>query len=137
MQFNYLPTIRTAILLHGRVSKEAADFPATITRYELGGNLLTLNFIFYPVYVHGEAYLAAKDGSAAAAEFQKILDHPGAVRSEPIGALVHLQLGRAFALAGDHTKAKNAYQEFFNLWQSADSDIPLLKQAKTEYVQLN
>jgi hypothetical protein len=105
--------------------------------YELGGNLLTLNFIFYPVYLRGEAYLAARQGAAAVAEFQKILDHPGAVRSEPIGALAHLEQGRAFVLTGDKVKAKAAYQQFLTLWKDADPDVPIFRQAKVEYSHLN
>jgi len=134
VQFNYLPTLRSLIRLKGDA---AADSAAGTNPYELGGNLLTLNFILYPVYVHGEVCLAAKQGAAAAAEFQKILDHPGAVRGEPIGALAHLQLGRAYILSGDTNKAKSAYQDFFSLWKDADPDIPLLKAAKAEYVTLN
>ena len=90
----------------------------------------------YPVYLRGEAYLAAKQGAAAAVEFQKILDHPGVVGNEPIGALAHLGLGRAYALAGDSAKAKTAYQDFFALWKNADPDIPILQQAKAEYAKL-
>ena len=136
VQFNYLPTIHAAALLQGKVSSVATDSFAAATPYELGGNLLTLNFILYPVYVHGEAYLAAKKGAEAAAEFQKILDHPGAVRSEPIGALAHLQLGRAFALSGEQDKARSAYKDFLTLWKDADPDIPILKEAKAEYGKL-
>jgi tetratricopeptide (TPR) repeat protein len=90
----------------------------------------------YPVYVRGEAYLAARKGSEAAAEFQKILDHRGIVLNEPIGALAHLQLGRAYTLSGDTAKAKAAYQDFLTLWKDADPDIPILKQAKAEYAKL-
>jgi DNA-binding winged helix-turn-helix (wHTH) protein/tetratricopeptide (TPR) repeat protein len=136
VKFSYMPTIHTAALLHGNVST-ATDFSPAAMPYELGGNLLTLNFILYPVYVRGEAYLAAKNGAAAIAEFQKILDHPGAVRTEPIGALAHLQQGRAFAMSGDNTKAKIAYQQFLALWKAADPDIPVLKEAKAEYSKLN
>jgi eukaryotic-like serine/threonine-protein kinase len=137
VQFNYLPTIHAAILLQGHNSSRAVEALAPAEPYELGGNLLTLNFILYPVYIRGEAYLAAKQGEAAAAEFQKILDRPGAVRSEPIGALAHLKLGRAFVLTGDKIKAKNAYQEFLSLWKEADPDVPLLKQARAEYSKLD
>ena len=77
-----------------------------------------------------QAYLAAHQGAEAAAEFQKILDHRGIVVSDPIGALAHLQLGRAFVLSGDPTKAKTAYQDFLTLWKDADPDIPILKQAE-------
>ena len=90
----------------------------------------------YPVYVRGEAYLAAHQAAQAAAKFQKILDHRGIVVSDPVGALAHLQLGRAFALSGDKTKAKTAYQDFLALWKDADPDIPILKQAKAEYAKL-
>jgi eukaryotic-like serine/threonine-protein kinase len=86
--------------------------------------------------LRGEAFLAMRQGTAAAAEFQKILDHPGLVRSEPIGALAHLQLGRAYALAGDKDKAKSAYNDFLTLWRDADPDVPVLKEAKVEYTKL-
>ena len=81
-------------------------------------------------------YLLLRRGKEAAAEFQKILDHRSIVISDPIGALAHLQLGRAFALAGDKTKARAAYQDFLTLWKDADPDIPVLEQAKTEYARL-
>ena len=69
-------------------------------------------------------------------EFRKILDHPGVVQNEPIGALAHLGLGRAYALAGDNEKAKTAYQDFLALWKNADTDVPILMQAKAEYAKL-
>ena len=136
VQFNYLPAIHAAALLRGSDDAKATGALAA-GPYELGGNLETLTFVLYPVYLRGEAYLAAKQGTAAAAEFQKILDHPGAVRSEPIGALARLELGRAFALSGDKTRAKTAYQEFLTLWKDADPDIPVLKQAKAEYSKMH
>jgi Tfp pilus assembly protein PilF len=90
----------------------------------------------YPVFVRGEAYLAARQGSEAAAEFKKILDHPGIVLNQPIGALAHLGLARAYVLQGDTAKAKAAYRDFLTLWKDADPDIPTLQQAKTEYQRL-
>lgn len=90
----------------------------------------------YRAYVRGLAYLAAHQGREAAAEFQKILDHRGIVVCDPIGALAHLQLGRAYALAGDQTKARSAYQDFLTFWKDADPYIPILKQAKAEYARL-
>jgi eukaryotic-like serine/threonine-protein kinase len=90
----------------------------------------------YPVFVRGEAYIAAHQGNEAAVEFQKILDHPGIVWTSPIGALAHLQVGRAYSLQGDIVKAKAAYQDFLTLWKDADPDIPILKQAKGEYAKL-
>jgi hypothetical protein len=81
--------------------------------------------------------MAAHQGPEAALEFQKIIDHHAIVVSDPIGALAHLQLGRAFVLSGDTAKAKTAYQDFLVLWKDADSDIPILKQAKAEYAKLD
>ena len=80
--------------------------------------------------------LAAHRYPEAVAEFQKILDHRGIVGADPIGALAHLQLGRAFVLSGDTIKAKAAYQDFLTLWKDADPDIPILRQAKAEYAKL-
>jgi len=87
-------------------------------------------------YERGEAYLVAGQGSAAAAAFQQILDHPGLVRNCLPGALAHLGLARAFLLQGDSAKAKAAYLEFLTLWKDADPDIPIFKEAKFEYSKL-
>jgi tetratricopeptide (TPR) repeat protein len=87
----------------------------------------------YPVYIRGQAYLQAKKGAEAAAEFQKIVDRPGIVPEDPIHSLAKLQLGRAYAMAGDTAKARAAYQDFLALWKDADEDLPLLKEAKAEY----
>jgi hypothetical protein len=81
-------------------------------------------------------YLAAHQGSEAATEFQKILDHPGIVLNEPVGALAHLQIGRAYAMQGDIAKAKAAYKDHLSHWKDADPCVPILKQAKTEYAKL-
>ena len=86
--------------------------------------------------MRGEAYLALQQGAAAAVEFQKILDHRGIVGADPLGALAHLQLGRAFALSGDKPKAVTAYQAFLTLWKDADADIPVFKQAQAEFARL-
>src|ERR1700730_2149521 len=138
VQFNYLPTLRARLALIHSNPQQAIDSLEIAAPYELG--LPAGGFYnwpnMYPVYVRGEAYLAAHQGSEAAAEFQKILDHRGIVLNEPIGALAHLQLGRAYALQGDTTKARTAYQDFLTLWEDADPDIPILKQAKAEYAKL-
>jgi eukaryotic-like serine/threonine-protein kinase len=89
-----------------------------------------------PAYLRGEAYLLAHNGAAAAAEFQKLLQHC-LLRNELIRALAHLQLGRAYVLMGDTEKAKAAYQDFLTLWKNADPDIPILITAKAEYAKLN
>lgn len=86
--------------------------------------------------MRGQAYQGAGQGAEAAAEFQKVLDHRGIVAADPIGALAHLQLGRTYAMEGDITKARAAYEDFFALWKNADPDIPILKQAKAEYAEL-
>ena len=90
----------------------------------------------HSAYVRGEALMAARRYVEAAAEFQKILDHRGLVGLDPIGTLAHLQLGRVFALSGDKTKAKAAYDAFPALWKDADPSIPILKSAKAEYNRL-
>lgn len=138
-RFNYLPTLRAKLALLHANPQEALHFLEAVALYELG---LPSNSFYnwpnlYPVYVRDEAYLAARRGREAAAEFQKIVDHRGLVLSEPIGALAHLQLGRAYALQGDTAKARAAYQDFLRLWKDADADIPVLRQAKTEYAKLN
>lgn len=80
--------------------------------------------------------MAARRYADAVAEFQKVLDHPGIVGTDPIGVLAHLQLGRVFVLWGDTTRAKAAYETFLALWKDADADIPVLKRAKAEYARL-
>ena len=87
-------------------------------------------------YDRGDAYLKANRGSAAAAAFQQILDHPGLVRNCFSGALAHLQLGRAQVMMGDKDAARKSYQDFLTLWKDADPDIPIYKQAKAEYAKL-
>ena len=76
------------------------------------------------------------DGKAAAAEFQKFIDHRGVVANFPWGALARLQLARAYTMQGDTAKARAAYQNFLTLWKDADPDIPILKQAKAEYAKV-
>jgi eukaryotic-like serine/threonine-protein kinase len=90
----------------------------------------------YPVYMRGEAYLNKNLGSEAAAEFEKILDHPGVVLNGPIGALARLGLARACVLQPNIVKARAAYEDFLTLWKDADPDIPILNQAKAEYANL-
>jgi predicted Zn-dependent protease len=136
-QFNYLPTIRAQLALDQNQSARAVEVIQAATPYELGiPGTGAFTPGLYPVYVRGEAYLATRQGSEAAAEFQKILDHRGVVQNEPIGVLAHLQLGRAYALSGDTAKARLAYNDFLSLWKDADPDIPVLKQAKAEYAKL-
>src|SRR5208283_4720955 len=137
VQFNYLPTIHAQLALMHNDSSKAIEALQAAAPYELGSpGIASFTFALYPIFVRGQAYLAVHQSSEAAAEFQKILDHRGIVVNEPIGALAHLGLGRAYALQGDTAKAKAAYQDFLTLWKDADPDIPILQQAKAEYVKL-
>jgi serine/threonine protein kinase/Flp pilus assembly protein TadD len=131
VRFEYLPMIHAEIALLSRDASEAVDALAAAAPYDLGAHTT-----LYPVYLRGEAYRATKQGAAAGVEFQKILDHSGVVGNDPIGALAHLGLGRAYALAGDNPKAKTAYKDFLALWKNADPDIPIFQQAKAEYAKL-
>ena len=78
----------------------------------------------------------AHQGEPAAAEFQKIIDHRGIVVHDPVGALARPQQARAFAVAGDRAKARDAYASFLALWKGADPDVPALQKAKAEYERL-
>jgi hypothetical protein len=135
MKLYWLPAINAAIELNQGNTSHALEDLEVARSYELGGAGTTINYI-YPAYLRGQALLLAHNANAAAAEFQKLLDHRGIVLNFVTGALAHLQLGRAYAMAGDTAKAKTAYQDFFALWKDADSDIPMLSQAKAEYANL-
>jgi tetratricopeptide (TPR) repeat protein/predicted Ser/Thr protein kinase len=139
VQFNYLPSIRGKLALNKGNASDAIKILEAAAPYELGASRATdLDWnTMFPIFVRGEAYLAARQGSEAAAEFQKILDHRGLVLNRPIGALAHLGLGRAYVLQGDAAKAKAAYQDFLTLWKNADPDIPVLRQAQAEYTKLH
>ncbi|MFZ0138317.1 MAG: protein kinase [Candidatus Sulfotelmatobacter sp.] len=102
--------------------------------YELGAPPPGISM--YPPYIRGLAYLAQKNGPAAAAEFQKFLDHPGVIQNFLLGSLARLQLGRAYVISGNPAKAKAAYQDFLTLWKNADPGIPILTEAKAEYAKL-
>lgn len=132
VQSDYLPMIRGAASLRGGDASGAIEALATAEPYEFGQTNTSFTFALYPVYLRGEAYLAAKQGAAAQAEFQKILNHYGVIGNQPIGALAHLGLARSYALQGNFPKARVAYSDFLNMWKNADPDIPLLKEAKLE-----
>jgi len=136
LQGYWLPTIRAAIALNRGNAMKAIELLQNTAPYEFGVSSPTELGMMYPVYVRGQAYLLAHQGKEAAAEFQKIIDHRGIVLNEPIGALAHLQLGRAYALQGDIAKSRAAYQDLLTLWKDADPDIPIFKQAKAEYAKL-
>ena len=130
----WLPTIEASIELRRGNQARALDLLQTAAPYELSSSLW--GSLLYPAYLRGQAYLMVQDGTAAAAEFQKIVDHRGAVVNRVFGVLAHLALARAYALSGNKEKAVAAYQDFFAVGKDADPDIPILKQAKAEYAKL-
>jgi len=139
VKFTYVPVLRALAALGRGKPADSADRLEIARQYELAANGLNSQFYLgglHSAYVRGEAFIAARRYAEAAAEFQKILDHRGIVRLDPIGVLAHLELGRVFALSGDKAKAKAAYEAFLALWKDADADVPILKRAKTEYARL-
>jgi tetratricopeptide (TPR) repeat protein len=135
VRFSYLPVLRAQLALNQGDAAKAIEELRVAVPYEIGAARGFCGAL-HPVYVRGEAYLAARKGAEAAEEFQRILDHRGVVGSEPIGALAHLQMGRALALASETGKAKKAYEDFFAGWAGADAEIPILKRARAEYINL-
>jgi tetratricopeptide (TPR) repeat protein/predicted Ser/Thr protein kinase len=136
VQSYWLPTIQAQLALNAKDSAGAIAQLRNAANVEYGftvsnGN----NSCLYSVYLRGEAYLAARQ-EGAATEFQRIIDHPGLVWNCATAALAHLELGRAYAQAGDKTKARAAYQDFLTLWKDADPDVPVLKEAKAEFGRL-
>jgi serine/threonine protein kinase/Flp pilus assembly protein TadD len=132
----WLPTIKAALELNTNGATKSLVYLEAAAPYELGEPPQFQLGTLYPAYIRGQAQLMAHNGAAAAAEFQKFLDHRGIVGNFPLGALAHLGLARAYVLSGDTAKAKTAYQDFLALWKDADPDIPTLKEAKAEYAKL-
>jgi tetratricopeptide (TPR) repeat protein len=147
MESLWLPAIQAQLALNRKIPTEAVHDLQAASSMELGqiGFVANLSCL-YPTYISGEAYLAAGQGREAAAEFQKIIDHNGIVWNCWTGALAHLVVARANALQSRtsqgtdadaaHVRGLAAYKDFLTLWKDADSDIPILKQAKAEYAKL-
>ena len=135
LKLYWLPTINGMIEVGEGSPVQAVVDLEPAAPYEMGQAGLAISYV-YPANVRGRAYLAEHNGTAAVTEFQKILSHRGFIGNFVSGALVHLQIGRAYVMAGDTPKAKAAYQDFFNLWKDADPDIPVLKEAKAEFAKL-
>jgi tetratricopeptide (TPR) repeat protein len=135
VQRYWLPTIRAAVALQRKDPSRAVELLQAASTVELG-QPTNVSVFLCPVYLRGEAYLMLHDGNAAAAEFQKFIDHRGVVVNFPWGALARLGLARAYAMQENTVKARAAYQDFLNLWKDADPDTPILKQAKAEYAKL-
>ena len=144
IQNYWLPTVRAAIALQRHDAAKAIAILRAPVPYELADPPPFSAGTMYPVYLRGQAYLysgnssgnGSANGELAAAEFQKILEHPGVTVNFPLSGLSHLGLARARALSGDKAAARTAYQDFFALWKDADPEIPILKQAKAEYAKL-
>ena len=135
MRRQRIPTIQALVALDRKHVANALEVAESIA-FEVVQSSPYQEPDFLPVYVRGEAYLAAHRGAEARAEFQKILDHRGVIVNQLIGALAHLQIGRAYAMQGDLAKAKAAYHDFLAPWKDADPDIPILREAKAEYAKL-
>jgi serine/threonine protein kinase/tetratricopeptide (TPR) repeat protein len=137
VQSVWLPTIRAQIETDRKKAARGIELLQVAAADELGMlSVSATNSCLYPVYVRAQAHLSAQQGPAAVVEFERIIDHRGLLWNCATGALAHLQIGRAYAMQGDTTKAKAAYQDFLTLWKDADPDIPILKQAKAEYAKL-
>jgi tetratricopeptide (TPR) repeat protein len=134
----WIPMIRGAIEIARDAPARAVTTLEAAAPYELSSPQAWsgLGGPLYPAYLRGLAYLQLRQGNAAETEFQKLIDHRGFMLACPLSALAHLGVARASALEGDTSKARTAYQDFFGIWKSADSDVPILKQAKAEYAKL-
>ena len=139
VRFNYLPAVRATLALDHGDSSKAIELLQVAVPYELSSPRSATFAYFgalYPVYVRGQAYLAARRGAEAAREFQKIVNHRGIVIGDAFGVLAHLGMARAYAMQGDTAKARKKYEDFLTVWKDADSEIPILKKAKVEYAKL-
>jgi serine/threonine protein kinase/tetratricopeptide (TPR) repeat protein len=136
LKFYWLPTIRAATdFSHGYPGK-GIDRLALVVPYQLSDPPPFQLGTLYPVYLRGQMYLATHEGPKAAAEFRTLLNNRSIVLNFATGALARLGLARAYALQHDRAKAKSAYEDFLSFWKNADPDIPILKQAKSEYEKL-
>jgi hypothetical protein len=139
VRFNYSPALRALAAIHEGNPSKAIELLAISKTYEFGQTGVSIYYWYgalYPIYVRGLAYRQLHKNREAAAEFRRMLDHPGILLADPIGPAVRVRLARALRDGGDIANAKAAYQEFLALWKDADPDIPLLQQAKAEYARL-
>jgi len=139
VQATYVPTLRALAALGENDPSKAIDLLEANRPYEFGIPPLAFNNFYgnmYPLYVRGLALLAMDRAADAAAEFNRLLAHPGLATGDPVDAAARKQLARALAMAGDKTKARSAYQDFLTSWKDAAPEIPMLVQAKAEYAKL-
>jgi len=134
VQHYFIPTIRAAIKLRQHDPAAAIDLLRGTAKYDLA---FTGSFeSVYPAYIRGLAYVGLGDGQSAAAQFQKLIDNPGFSVRHVIGPLARLQLGRAQKMMGENASARKSYEEFLSIWKDADPALPIYRQAKAEYAQL-
>jgi class 3 adenylate cyclase/tetratricopeptide (TPR) repeat protein len=146
VQRYWLPSVRAAVAMEHKDPNRAVELLKETSAIDLGQPTAVFTVALVTVYLRGEAYLALRDGNRAAAEFQKFVDHRGVVINFPWGGLARLGLARAHALEAQSAqgsaadaacaKARASYQDFLTLWKDADPDIPLLRQAKSDYAKL-
>ena len=138
VKITYVPVLRAIEYLNRGDVARAIQELQVCAPYELGVPATWAGFFgnLYPIYFRGQAYLAAKRESEAAAEFQRVLDHPGTVFADPVAAMARLGLARARAAGADKPKAKQTYQNFLTFWKDAEHDIPIYKEAMAEYASL-
>jgi serine/threonine protein kinase len=143
VRFSYLPTLRALAALGTGDPPRAIEVLRPAATYEFaqpgisffGAGGVAFGAM-YPTYVRGMAYLALRKPADAAAEFRRILDHPGIVLEDPMGALARLQLARAWMMAGDVSRAKASYEDLLRVWKDADAGIPVISEARAEYAKL-
>jgi eukaryotic-like serine/threonine-protein kinase len=138
VHLSYAPTLRALFALHDRDPAKALEQLQAAAPFELGvpGSWSGFFGNLYIVYVRGMAYLARRQGPEAAAEFQKVIDHPAIVFTDPVGPAARLELARAYALSGDKARAGSVYRDLLNQWSHADPEIPTVSEAKREYAEI-
>ena len=137
VKFYWAPAIKASLRIQAGEAKSAISELGVVVPYELSqAATVNASLYMYPTYIRGQAYMATHNGNAASAEFRKVLEHRGVVQNGLLGALSRLQLARAEVMMGDIAGARQQYQDFLSLWKDADNDIPVLKQAKSEFGKL-
>ena len=136
IQKYWLPTIRARVELQQKNWAKALETLSVTEPFDYAATPALATSTLYPAYVRGEVYVAAGNGKQALAEFSKLIEHPGMVLNFPLGALARLRSAQAYLVVGNPARAREFYQEFFDLWKEADSGLPILKQAKAEFAKL-
>jgi tetratricopeptide (TPR) repeat protein len=139
VRFTYSPAVRALLAMNAGNPAKGIEILTVSKTYEFaqnGTSLLVYYGALYPTYVRGLAYQQMHRYREAAAEFQRMFEHPGLLLADAIGPAARLQLARALRDAGETAKAKAAYQGLFAIWKDADRDFPLLRQAQAEFARL-